>query len=1165
MPNWTHDQNEAIISRDSNLLVSAAAGSGKTAVLVERIIQLIIQSGASIDEMLIVTFTNAAASEMRERIVAALYEALESSDNPFLREQVNKIQRASIMTLHSFCIGVVRNNAHFIDVDPGFKVGDTIELGIMASEVMDMILEDAYEEASESFIEFVEAYSENRQDKKVANLIHSTYQFIQSQPEPLKWLKQTVEKLDEPELFIEILKSNILFDLDASLEILESAAVLTSEPDGPLEYDEMIQSDISHALMLKEKLADLESFDDAVRSISHMRLKSIKKDRKEEIDPHLIDEVKSLRKQYKDLIDQISDIFVHKSLQDYLDDIKLVKPFMETLYDLVEKYSLRFSEEKAEKNYVDFNDLEHLALKALDHEQVQDYYRKKYGYIFLDEYQDSNLVQETLIKKIKRDNNVFLVGDVKQSIYKFRLADPSLFLEKYYSYSKDAGAVDRRIDLKKNFRSRKEVLEGINFIFESLMSESFGEMSYDDDAKLYTGIDFGGIEDASVEVNIVEGKYSGDPLLEELNAAEIEAKAISKHIKSLIGKKSYNRKKGEYFDIAYSDIVILMRAVSSWAPVFNDIFMKDGIPLFADFQGGYFDAIEIKMFVDLLRLIDNPYQDMPLLTVLRSPIFDFTTEELIEIRLSNQKSYYYTALFEYSGNPILEAKIADMRLFLENYHKKSLYMKLDEIIWQIMIDTGYYQYVGAMPGGKARQGNLRLLVDRAEQMSVSSHASLYHFIQTVDKMHKSNADMGTAKIIGESENVVRIMSIHKSKGLEFPVVIVAGCGKKFNLRDAYQEVLLHKNLGIGPKYIDAVHRVAFDTLPKKLIKREIRMESLSEEMRVLYVALTRAVDKLIMYGTAKDIESHAKKWTRGDQIYNLMNGQSYLDWMMMILSKHPVSKPIWDIAEKSYLGLKEHDSSFSIHLISRETLYTDTLEEHTDLKDILSQLESYEDVLCETVLEDAFDYKYPHKLHELPSKFSVTELKQLEKGMLVKVDPLNTTPKFLAEDKQKTAAEIGTLTHFIMQKLNRENHDIEGQIEALVQKNIIDESDLEYINVDRLTHFFTSDLGKRYRQSNSVFKEKAFVLKKRLEMTGEDDIFIQGIIDCYFEEEGEIVLLDYKTDYLYGDGEILVDRYKTQLELYKEAIESITGKKVKETYIYSFFKNQSIPVILENS
>lgn len=644
-----------------------------------------------------------------------------------------------------------------------------------------------------------------------------------------------------------------------------------------------------------------------------------------------------------------------------------------------------------------------------------------------------------------------------------------------------------------------------------------------------------------------------------MNAAEVEAKAISKRIKSLIGKKSYNRKTGTYFDIDYKDIVILMRAVSSWSPVFNDVFIREGIPLYADAQGGYFNAIEIKMFVDLLRLIDNPYQDLPLLTVLRSPIFDFDIEELNDIRIQTPEGYYYEAFFNYSGTDEIFNKIKTVKSSLKDWQNKAMYMRLDELIWKVMMDTGYYQYIGAMPGGKSRQGNLRLLVDRAEQMASSNHASLYLFVQTVDKMHKTNSEIGTAKIIGESENVVRIMSIHKSKGLEFPVVIIAGMGKKFNLRDAYQEVLLHKHLGIGPKFVDAVHRVAFDTLPKKLIKRQIRMESLAEEMRVLYVALTRAVDKLILFGTAKNLENHSGKWCRGDNVFNLMNGQSYLDWIMMVLSKHPVSRPIWTLAEKHYLGLKTHETSFSINIIDRGTLFEENLMQKEDLSQILDHISEYKDDEVFDLLNESFNYKYPHMVHALPSKFSVTELKQLEKG-IKNIEPLNTVPKFLAEKVKKSAAEIGTLMHFVMQKLDRKNDDIAAQLQRLKQQNIIDEEDYSYINVDKLTAFFNSNIGQRYKLAKEAYQEKAFVLKKKLDITGEDDILIQGIIDCYFEEEDGMVLIDYKTDYLYGDGEILVERYRAQLALYKEAIERITDKKVKETYIYSFYQGREINI-----
>lgn len=486
-------------------------------------------------------------------------------------------------------------------------------------------------------------------------------------------------------------------------------------------------------------------------------------------------------------------------------------------------------------------------------------------------------------------------------------------------------------------------------------------------------------------------------------------------------------------------------------------------------------------------------------------------------------------------------------------------MRLDELIWKIMIDTGYFQYVGAMPGGKTRQGNLKLLVDRAESMASSNHASLFQFVSMVDKMHKTGSEIGTAKIIGESENVVRIMSIHKSKGLEFPVVFVAGMGKKFNLRDAYQEVLLHKTLGIGPKHVDAVHRVAFDTLPKKLIKRQIRMESLAEEMRVLYVALTRAVDKLILFGTAKNLENHSKKWCRGDGIFNLMNGQSYLDWLMMILSKHPVSQPIWTMAEKSYLGLSTHPTAFSLNIHQREELFREMDHQREGLKTILEDIEEYYDEKTSEVLTRSFEYTYPYRVHTLPSKFSVTELKQLEKGIKT-VEPLNRIPKFLAKETKKTPAEIGTLMHFVMQKLDRKRDDIEVQLNDMLNKGILSSDDLTYIQVDALKKFFDSEIGRRYAKATYAYQEKAFVLKKKLEITGEDDILIQGIIDCYFEEEDGIVLIDYKTDYLYGDGKILIEKYRPQLDLYKEAIEKITKKHVKETYIYSFYRNQGFNI-----
>lgn len=1171
MPKWTQDQNEAIVARHSNLLVSAAAGSGKTAVLVERIIQLVIEDQISIDRMLIVTFTNAAASEMRERIIEALYEKLEDSDDRFLKDQIGKVQNAYIMTLHAFCIGVIRNNAHFIELDPGFKVGDTVDLNIMLSEAMAMTLEDAYEKGDPAFYQFVESFSENRADKKLEKIVMSAYQFIQSQPDPKAWFDAAVEQLSDRDNYEGLLRDYLSFHLSMLTEVLELAAELTQDPAGPHEYQETIELDQKYLEHLQALVNDNDYavFIEYIRTLSHPRLKAIKKARKEEVDTTLLEEVKALRSTYKDTIKELQDFFEHKDLDAYLADLVDAQAMMQVLSQLTSDLSTNYLMLKTEKNLVDFNDLEHFALKALAHEEVRAYYRDRFEHIFLDEYQDSNLVQETLIATIKRENNVFLVGDVKQSIYRFRLADPSLFMFKYDSFEKQEGALNRRIDLKKNFRSRAEILEGINFIFESLMSKTFGEMLYDTDARLYPGLDFKPIDHPSIDVKVIETQ-THDDLISELTAAELEAIAIAREIKALVGQNSYDRKRDCYFKLEYRHMVILMRAVTAWTPVFADIFMQEGVPLYADSQAGYFDTIELKMFVDLLRIIDNPLQDLPLLSVLRSPIFSFTTDEIIAIRTAHQEGHYFEALKAYNQLDALYDKLQEMQADLNRWRKRLLFEPLDEVLWSIMMETGYFQYVGAMPGGQSRQGNLRLLVDRAGQYGQSRN--LFGFLQLIDKMATSNTEMGTAKTIGESENVVRIMSIHKSKGLEFPVVILAAMGKKFNLRDAYQDVLFHKHIGLGPKWVNPELRTYYDSLPKKLIKHAIKYESLSEEMRILYVALTRAVDKLILVGNVKDLVSSAKKWTRGKAMFNLMAGQSYLDWVMSIVSNHPAFKSIWDFAEKPYQGLKDHKTQWRMSVLKHEELVLQPRESKVDLEAIFDGIEAYVSEEMSGHLDQQFDFKYQNEISSrMPSKFTVTELKKLKVAELeklqYKVDALNTVPNFLKSETKRTKAEIGTLMHFVMQKLDRKSIDtIEKQIQQLHESGILKEDALADINIKQIHAFFNSELGQRYQAAPRVFVEKPFVLKKAMQtvmaVDSDDEIMVQGIIDCYFEEDDGYVLVDYKTDYIYGDEQILEERYREQLALYKEAIEKITNKPVKEAYIYSFFKGKSIPVSL---
>lgn len=1149
MPRWTDDQMAAIEARNSNLLVSAAAGSGKTAVLVERIIRLVIEEQVPIDEMLIVTFTNAAASEMRERIIEAFYEVLENDNNDFIRNQINNIQKANIMTLHAFCIQVVRNNAHFINLDPGFKVGDQVELSLLRSEVLDQVLEDAYESNQAGFAHFIESFSENRQDHKIVSLVLDTYNFIQSQPEPLEWLLNSVDYMDQADGYLELLETNIRFDLKSAQGLIEEAILLSEDPCGPMEYIDALEMDLS---IIESLNTDIQTLSQTAKLIKFTSLKRIAKARKEEVDEKITEEVKELRKSFKDIINSIKDIFDHKTIEDYLEDIHLAQPNMYQLYKLVKAFSERYTEEKLDKSLVDFNDLEHYALQVLKEEAVGNYYQAKFQYIFLDEYQDSNLVQETIISAVKKENNLFLVGDVKQSIYKFRLADPTLFMEKYNSFSKEVNTLNRRIDLKKNFRSRHEILIGINYLFERLMSESFGEIKYDEDAKLYTGIEFGEILDKKIDVHVIEGKYEGDDALKDLTTAEVEAMLIAKKIKEIIATKSYDRKKDEYFDVDYKNIVVLLRAVSSWAPVFNDVFMKEGIPLYADGTSGYFDTIEIRMIVDLLKLIDNPYQDLPLLTVLRSPLFNFTVEDLVDIRNYSKEGYYYEALLNYQG--VLSDKILSMFEKIKTWQEKSRYETLGNLIWDIMHETGFYQYVLAMPGGKNRQGNLRLLVDRADQMQ---YASLYNFIQMIERMKKTNTELGTAKIIGENENVVRIMSIHKSKGLEFPIVFVAGLGKKFNMQDTYSDVLFHKTLGLGPKFIDPIHRVYFDTLPKKLIKRQIKYESLAEEMRILYVALTRAVDRLILVGSYKNLVNGCKKWYRGHGLFQLSKAQSYLDWIMSILSVHPDGKIISETIEKAYLG-KADESQWRIFFDRRDALnIEETYEEN--LHKVFDQIDIYNDDDFNAALSKSLNFVYPNV--DLPSKISVTALKSIGNKERMHVTENLDIPSFI-DEKKKTGAEIGTLVHYVMQKLDP-NRPVMDQINSLIEEGMLLDRDLEYLDSRQYEQFFNSSIGQRLKNSHKVEREKSFVLKKSVQdisdIQSNESIYIQGIIDCYFEEEKGLILLDYKTDHL-NNLEAFRENYKKQLDLYKEALEDITGKVVIESYIYSFYLGKSIKV-----
>ncbi|QZY54153.1 helicase-exonuclease AddAB subunit AddA [Crassaminicella profunda] len=1187
---WTDDQKSAIDARGSNLLVAAAAGSGKTAVLVERIIQMIIKDQIDIDKLLIVTFTNAAAGEMRERIGAAILQQLEKKDEneEHLRRQINLLNRASISTLHSFCIDVVRKYFHLIDIDPNFRIGDSTETSIMKMEMLEELFEKEYEKEDKNFLGLVERFGGNKEDTPLQDLTLKLYGFIQSQPYPKEWLQERVEEfhLDidgfKETNWHKIILKQIQISLIGANELFIEAKSLCQKPNGPEGYMDAILEDIALTDELRNALGiGLDAFYQELKDVKHKRLGRVSK----EVDEDLKEEVKGLREQGKDIIKNIREELLTKSPKEYIRDLNELYPFMQYLYQLVCEFDAGYHEKKVERGIVDFNDLEHYALAILENEQAAKEYERRYEYIFVDEYQDSNIVQETILDFIKRDNNLFMVGDVKQSIYRFRLADPSLFIGKYETFESKSESLNRRIDLSKNFRSRSEVIDGVNFIFKNIMTKEFGEIDYDERAHLYKGVEHKPIEDAAIELNIIEKNeesHEVDEILEEMEDIEVEARIVAKRIKELLKKEIYDQKLESYRKITYKDMVVLLRTTKNWAQTFLEVFIEEGIPAYADVNTGYFEAIEVNIFMNLLKVIDNKRQDIPLLSVMRSSVGGFDTEELIKIRIESNANSYFEAIEEYISkeDDILVNKCMKFLEKIKKYKTLARYIHIDELIWKLLKETGYYDYVGAMPGGIQRQANLKILVDRARQFENTSIKGLFNFIKFIDKLKNSSGDMGTAKTLGENDEVVRIMSIHKSKGLEFPAVIVAGLGKQFNLMDVNAQVLFHKDLGIGPRYVDPNRRQYTDTIAKIAMKNKIKIESLSEEMRILYVALTRAKDKLILVGSIRNIEKSAKKWTKRMNPFYLSRGKSYLDWIGTALIRHEDGQTLRDLAGVYWNEemLYEDHSRWNIEKIDKKHIQLEEMEKRINKLAFKKFLEDFENKKIEDddFVAKRLNWHYPnHIATKIPSKLSVTEIKRISTSKLdgigMNIPALIKRPKFIEGKKQLTGAEKGTIIHFVMQHLdikNIENKEkIEEQIKKMVRDELLKPEEAAEVDVLRIIRFFESSIGKRMHAANHVFREVPFnFVKKANEVildteSCEESLLIQGVIDCYFEEGDGYVLVDYKSDYVTTEQkEEIVEKYKIQVELYKQALEKITKKTVKESYLYLFHLNEEVKI-----
>lgn len=1249
---WTDEQLLAIETRGKNLLVAAAAGSGKTAVLVERIIKIITDDNnpVDIDKLLVVTFTNAAASEMRERIGDAISKKLEEMpDSKMLQRQLALLNKSNITTIHSFCLDIIKNNFHLIDLDPGFRIGDETECTLIKQDVLIELFEDKYDKEDEGFLNLIEAYCTNRDDERLKEIVLKLYNFSMSGPWPSVWLREkaqefNINSLDELEKasWYKVLKESLYLDLNNAKNGLDEAIKICEEDSDLAPYLLNLKPELNGIENAINSLnLNLEQIYKAIKDIEFAyRIKTVKKGLGDELDKK---KVKSLRDDVKKKINQIKGGVFSVSLDETLNGIKNMYPIIKSLTELVIEFSDRYVKKKMERVILDFNDLEHLCLKILTcndengevyASSVAQKFREKFEEVLVDEYQDSNNVQETIISMVSRkdlDNpNVFMVGDVKQSIYRFRQAKPELFLEKYNSYSEEDNKKNRKIMLYKNFRSREEVIKGVNFIFKSLMSKTVGELDYTDKEALNLGASYDEInkdnvyfqdnefidldkievsgalelhildkssdfEDGENEINDEDDKENDNE--EDLSAVAIEARIIAKRIKELINPSDgkcfmvFDKNLNRYKKITYKDIVILLRSTKNWADTIVEELSFGGIPVYADINTGYFQTIEIRTIMSLLHIIDNPMQDIYTIASMRSPIFAFTSEELADIRILNRDNYFYLNVkdiaedvYDERINKSLKDKCVYFIEKIGSWREKSLYMPIDEFLWYLYSDTSYYGYVGAMVNGIQRQANLRILFQRAKQYEQTSFKGLFNFINFINKLRKSSGDLGTAKILGENEDVVRIMSIHKSKGLEFPVVFLSGCGKQFNLRDINDSLLFHEELGIGADCIDIKKRIRYTTLQKYAIKKKFELETLSEEMRILYVALTRAKEKLIITGSSynlqKDIDACYKAGVKGfNKVIpsELLKQKSYLKWIMTALIKHK-DGDILRQGKNEFVEISDDLSSWKINFHKKSDFGTENVEDSIEKKNISILSLNYSNFEVDEEIRKRLEFRYKYRdVCSVPSNISVSDIKKAEEEIfepqaenLFSEEKNRKKPRFIMEEKGLSKAEKGTAMHFVMQKLdlNKVNllNEIKEQIKNMFEKGLITKDEEESINIFKIQKFFKSNLGQRllkaYKENKQVFRELPFITEipvKRIEKDLIDKIFnneklrLQGIIDCFFEEDDGIVLLDYKTDYVEnGKEKEILDKYRVQIDLYTETLERVIGKKVKERYLYLF-------------
>lgn len=1203
---WTEEQQKVIQLRNRNILVSAAAGSGKTAVLVERIITMLTEDDppVDVDKLLIVTFTEAAASEMKERIRLAIEKKLlEYPEDEHLKQQATLIHNAQITTIHSFCLSVIRDHFHAIDIDPGFRIGEEGELKLLRHDVLEEMLEEKYQEGSKSFLDFAAAYSTGRDDKKIEDLILKIYEFSRSYPDSEAWLESCVEAYRIPDVetlekssFMQKVMADIRKNLEDARELLAQAEMIALSPDGPAVYEATLDKD----MQVIEELSAIRSYEKMAEAFTNVKWARIAANKDQTVLEEKIEQVKKIRELVKGIVKNISGQYFYESPQELVEDLKMCAPAMEELGNLVRLFGEKFEEQKRAQNIIDFSDMEQYALRILTEKsedgfvpsKIAQEYQNQFHEVMIDEYQDSNLIQEAILNSVSTCGsgryNIFMVGDVKQSIYRFRLSRPELFLEKFYTYNIEESQT-QRIDLHRNFRSRKEVLESANAIFRQIMTEKLGGIVYDEQAALYPGAEYPETENLKTEILLMDSdldeyqKTDGDTSKGIVSERELEARMIAMRIRELLrSQKVVDKETGELRNVRYSDIVILTRSVKGFADVFTEVLNREGIPAYAGTSEGYFQTQEVGVLLDYLRVLDNRRQDIPLAAVLRSAFAEMSDEEMAEIRCLYPDKSFFEGVAEYRVHG-REQKIREkLEKCLGQMDELRLivpYTPMHELLWKILDRTGYGDYVAAMPGGAQRRANLDMLIEKARAYEASSYKGLFHFVRYIEQLQKYDVDYGEASIEDEYADTVRVMTIHKSKGLEFPVVITAGMGKRFNMQDARSTVALHAAMGVGLDAVDLEYRTKIPSIIKKVIQKEEALESLGEELRVLYVALTRAKEKLIITGTLSKPEDKIAgyqmlgKDTEGTlSFFQLSHASTYWDWILPAV-------------------LKCREELFEIQVLHIEDVVKESIEEEEKSSLSRNVLENwnveeiYEPGLHE-MMQEQFSFSYPYeKSSERKLKFTVTELKKRayeiaadereeEQGERFYEEPevVPLLPQFMQREEGLTGAPRGTAYHRVMELLDFAGMRNTGNmqwfgcwLEEQVRNGRMEEGAAGCIRQADIMEFLQCDVGKRMQEAarkQKLYREQPFVLgvdAKELYPEEEDGelILIQGIIDAYFEEPDGLVVVDYKTDKV-NNGKELEERYQEQLRYYAKALEQMSAKKVKEKIIYSFTLRKEI-------